>query len=377
MKVNTAQIDNKKSRNSAIELLRIFSIFSIILCHFATHGAFAFSSQSITIPRLWWYFIEMGGNFGVDVFVLISGYFLIDNVNTYFSFTKTIKLWGQVIFYSLLLFVLSFFIGYGSFDLGNILKTFFPITFSVWWFASTYFMLFLLHPYINKLLHNLEKKQYQKLLIILTICWCIIPTFTSKNFQLSPLLEFTYLYAIAGYIKIHEISCKLKSIHCLGLFCIFTFITYLSCVFFMVAGTKIVFFSNYCLYFYARNKLPTLAMAIFIFLFFIKLKYFNNNVINKIASATFGVYLLHDSPLLRRYFWVDLFRNSLFQNSNWIIIYSIGVCVLIYIGCTLIDLVRQKFIEGPCMKLLSKYQSKIIKPIHFIYDKVRKFIFND
>ena len=148
-------------------------------------------------------------------------------------------------------------------------------------------------------------------------------------------------------------------------------------MFFIDAGTKNATFSEYRLYFYGRNKLPTLAMAIFIFLFFIKTKHFNNKVINKIASATFGVYLLHDSPLLRRYFWVELFQKSLFQDSNLIVIYSVGVCILIYIGCTLIDLARQKFIEGPCMKLLIKYQSKIIKPIVFIYEKTRKFIFDD
>ncbi len=377
MKANTTQSNNKRTRNSAIELLRIFSMFAIVLCHFATHGSFRFSSQSITIPRLWWSFIEMGGNFGVDVFVLISGYFLIDNKNTYFSFTKTMRIWGQIVFYSIFLFVFSFFIGYGRFNLRNIIQTFFPITFSTWWFASTYFVLFLLHPYINKLLHNLEKKQYQKLLIILTICWCIIPTLTNKKFQLSPLLEFVYLYSIAGYIKIYGINHKLKSSHCLGLFCIFTFITYLSCVFFMVAGTKIASFSNHSLYFYERNKLPTLAMALFIFIFFIKMKPFCNNGINKVASATFGVYLLHDSPLLRRFFWIDIFKNASFQNSIWIIFYSIGVCILIYSVCTLMDLARQKFIEGPYMNLLSKHQSKIIRPISFVYDKARKIIFDD
>ena len=182
---------------------------------------------------------------------------------------------------------------------------------------------------------------------------------------------------MAGYLKIHGVSCKLTKKHYLGLFCIFASITYLSCVFFMVAGTKNAFFSGRLLYFYGRNKLPTLAMAIFIFLFFIKIKPFNSKVINKIASATFGVYLLHDSPLLRKYFWGDLFQNSSFQDSNLIVVYSVCVCVFIYFGCTLLDLARQKFVEVPCMKYIDKYQSKIIKSIGFIYDKIRKFIFDD
>lgn len=64
----------QSERNSSIELLRIIVMLMIVGCHFATHGGFSFDKQAITIPRLWWNVIEMGGNFGADVFVLISGY---------------------------------------------------------------------------------------------------------------------------------------------------------------------------------------------------------------------------------------------------------------------------------------------------------------
>lgn len=78
----------KEKRNSSFELLRIISLFSITICHFATHGGFCFDAQMVSIPRFWWYFIEMGGNFGVDVFVLISGYFLITEKYKVFNFKK-------------------------------------------------------------------------------------------------------------------------------------------------------------------------------------------------------------------------------------------------------------------------------------------------
>lgn len=65
-----------KIRNSSIELLRILAMIMIVSCHFATHGGFSFDVKIVSIPRLWWSFIEMGGNLGVDIFVLISGYML-------------------------------------------------------------------------------------------------------------------------------------------------------------------------------------------------------------------------------------------------------------------------------------------------------------
>ncbi len=372
---NTNITLKKSERNSSIELLRILAMFSIVICHFATHGKFKFPIQSITLPRLWWNFIEMGGNFGVDVFVLISGYFLINSKTLALNFKKLMIFWGQIFFYSILILVVSYVLEPNLLNVKDVIKAVFPITFSVWWFASTYFVLFLIHPYINKLLYALDIKQYNRLVIMLTVCWCIIPTFTNTNFQSNQLFEFIYLYIIAGYIRIYENNIKLKTQHCFALFGLFTLITYLSCVFFIYAGTKFEFLSSLSLYFYGRNKLPTLLRAIFIFIAFIKIKPFNNKIINKISSATFGVYLLHDNPILRKYLWIDLFQNATFQNSNWIILYSIGVCLLIFVICVIIDLIRQKSVEKIYIKYLTSNQEKIVKPILSIYNSIEKFIF--
>ena len=167
----------KPKRNSSIELLRIISMLSIIICHFATHGGFEFAPFSLTVPRLWWNFIELGGNFGVDIFVLISGYFLIENTNLSFNFRQAMKFWGQLFFYSVLIICFSFAIGreIKAFDL---IKAVFPITSSLWWFASTYFVMYLLHPYLNLFLRNLDKKTYQGFLVLLFILWSLIPTLT-------------------------------------------------------------------------------------------------------------------------------------------------------------------------------------------------------
>ncbi len=83
---------NSTPRNSSIELLRIITMFMIVSCHFATHGGFSFNPQTLSIPRFWWNVLEMGGNFGVDVFVLISGYFLINSKGV--NFKRILKFWG-------------------------------------------------------------------------------------------------------------------------------------------------------------------------------------------------------------------------------------------------------------------------------------------
>ena len=92
-------------RQSNFELLRIVAMVMIIFHHFAYHGGFVWDFSTITIEHLWYNLIIMGGKIGVNIFVLISGYFLILNKDKIVNlFRKMLKLWGQIFFYSLLFF---------------------------------------------------------------------------------------------------------------------------------------------------------------------------------------------------------------------------------------------------------------------------------
>ena len=49
---------------------------------------------------------------------------------------------------------------------------------------------------------------------------------------------------------------------------------------------------------------------------FRKMKPFYNKWINVIASATFGVYLIHDNELVRPYIWNEIFQVSLHYGKS-------------------------------------------------------------
>lgn len=83
----------KIQRQSNFEILRIFAIIMIIFHHIAMHSNF--SSSNIT-SYLYIVFIQMGGKIGVNIFVLISGYFLINTEKI--KIKKILKLWGQMFF---------------------------------------------------------------------------------------------------------------------------------------------------------------------------------------------------------------------------------------------------------------------------------------
>lgn len=346
--------ENILKRNSSIELLRIISMIMIVFHHFARHGEFQFYDYELTVPKLWYNFIIMGGKIGVNIFVLISGYFLINNNKDMFNYKRIKKTWDQVFFYSVafeVFFIALYFLFKKRLDSSNLLDSFFPITTSQWWFASTYFVLYLIHPFLNKLLLSLSKETYQKILLVTSFVWCVIPTFAKSNYESNSLLWFIFIYSLSGYIRLYGFNLKFKNYHYMVTALIASALTYLSSIAISVWGTRITDFSLSPTYFYSAQSLPVLIISVCLFMTFVTTDMKNSRTINLLASATFGVYLIHENHYLRNIFWQTVFDNSSYQNSLKIIPVSIIAVVVVYIICTVIELIRQYVVEKTFSKI--------------------------
>ena len=99
---NTAITTQKTERDSSLELLRIVAMLMIIAHHFACHGGFYFHANSIMLNRLWHKFIFMGGSLGNDIFVMLSGYFLINS--KVLNLRRLFNLWARIFFYSVIIY---------------------------------------------------------------------------------------------------------------------------------------------------------------------------------------------------------------------------------------------------------------------------------
>lgn len=363
------------NRNTSIELLRIISMIMIMFHHFAYHGNFEWNFNEVTLPHLWYDFILMGGKVGVDIFVLISGYFLIENTEKLFQPKKLLKFWGQVVFYSIMTYLLSVMLRLNAFEIKQLIKVCLPITYPGWWFASTYFMLYLIHPFLNKLLHGLSKTEYQYLILMMVLCWSIIPTATTQLFESNSLLWFVTLYGIAGYVNLYGGNQKLQSKHYFSLYFMVLIITYTVSTTFLFLGTKKEEWSTQAIDFFEIERLPILLMAITLFMGFVTLKMNYHKWINMIASATFGVYLIHDSSYIRYYLWTNIFKINQYQDSTFLILYSILVVFILYVSCTMIDLIRKKLVEKPYMLFVNHYTYYFLKSFKIICEMFRKWIF--
>lgn len=350
-------------------------MYSITICHLATHGNFNFDSQVLSLPRFWWYFLEMGGDFAVNIFVLISGYFLILDNGEVFNIRKILKIWGQVFFYSVLIYIAFGLLGISEFSLLAWVQAIFPITSERWWFASTYFVLYLIHPFLNMFLNRIDKKMYQSLLVLLIILWCVIPSVSFSEYQSNELLWFITLYSIAAYIKLFDLNPIFRLKHYVCLCILFSALRYSTSVVLIIIGTKINYAAIHALAFYRTQSIFTLLSALSMFMVFKNINISYQRWINVIASATFGVYLIHENKIVRRFIWTKLFNVASYQDTALLIPYTVYAALLVYIVCTIIDLFRQISFEKMFLHVAEKVVPHIIKPIEATIDKCKRVIF--
>ena len=150
-----------KSRRSNIEWLRVLAMLMIIAYHAVVHG----NTSEIALGEGNKIFLEcasLWGKAGVNVFCLIMGYF---GVNSAFRVKKVIQLEAQIIFYSFLGFCIAL-VFQCEMSLGAIAATIFPNVFNQYWFITAYIMVYIISPFINRLLLKLDGIHFRRLIAI-------------------------------------------------------------------------------------------------------------------------------------------------------------------------------------------------------------------
>lgn len=345
------KMSNTKTRNSAFELLRIISMILIIMHHYSIHAGFDFMSP--LTPRLCFaQFLDMGGKIGVNLFVLISGYFLCKSE---FKWERILRLELQVIFYSVLIPLMFYIFAPGKASLKDIIKGFTPIRSGEYWFYTVYFFLAIISPFLNKMISSLEKKDFQKLIILLIFLWVVVPLLPKFGALLYSLLGwFILLYLCAAYIRFYpEDFSKTKTFYlAIGVLGYIMILLYVLA--FDLLSLININFRNKINYYIPERNILVFISSIMLFIGFSKTNVGSKKIINLISSTTFGIYLLHDNNLTRFLLWKDFFKNANYLNSNFIFIHSIIAISSVFVICSLIDFIRQYVFEKPFFKFIEK-----------------------
>lgn len=336
-----------KQRNVSIDLLRIFAMLMIVIWHSTNHGSLATLSNKFDCFNIWVHMLQSLTCVAVDVYVLISGYFLCTQA---FSFSRLVKIWIQVFFYSILLLLFCLIFDIADLGITDVPYFLLPISYRTNWFVTSYIGLCLLSPILNKLINSINKKQHFGIvcfLLCVTSIWHdLLPmSFGFDIYDGKRVTWFIVLYFIASYVRKYIETSKIPSRKCFVVYLVSCSLQLLVWIIIYLAGNALDLNNQVlqyaCDYYYFYGSCFTVFSATMLFLSFLGLK-INSTKISKciiaIAPLTFGVYLIHDNPYLREFIWKSI--KELSETNLYTVLYSLTFCLTIFVVCLLLDYLR-------------------------------------
>lgn len=329
-------------REPNFEVMRTVAMFFIVVYHCLTHGVgdgYGFSVHNpVTLSNvLFSDFLLVFSSIAVNLYVMVSGYFLVD---LSFKASRIVRTWTYACFYSVVITFLLMSLQVEPFSIVALGKSSFPISTDAYWFVTQYIGLLILSPFLALLVKQLSYKQYVWLLIGgAFMCLAIIPDFPlGKRFHVThgnSVWSFAYLFLVAGFIKHH-----LKKLPMTWLLASALFVTLLTmgCEVFLGYHDNAV-----SLLWFNYNGLPFI-LSVLVFMMIRQMQISESGlwkVLVKLAPYTFGVYLIHDHLMVRGWLWSSVSLTSFCD--QWIYpLVILGLCCLIFVVAALIDGIRKK-----------------------------------
>lgn len=348
-------MSNQKLRQSNFEILRIFAIMSVIVLHYFNAGIgggtnYVHGTYSVFISR-----VLLSVSFcAVDLFIMISGYFL--STSNKRSFSKIFFLLFEVFVLRTAQYLITAFTDSQKITLSGILSCFFSIGYFIMFYAIVY----LISPVIN-LIFKYEKNR--KFIVILFIFFAIIPSIANLldslkitdfswakglctvtkegNFEGYSIVNFFLCYILGGYIRHYHSEKKNWS----------------KLIIFLSANTLLLLIWSYVDWNSALTYdnplviLEGVALVLFVNNFSFRCK-----IVNELSSSGFTCYLVHG-------FFLKYIQIKRFASGEWyvLLIHVIVSVVAIYLICYVIHKVYVL-----CTGWFVKRLSPIIDKIGFL-----------
>ena len=122
------------------------------------------------------------------------------------------------------------------------------------------------------------------------------------------------------------------------------------------------------------NKLGAVLVAVFAFTTFKNLRIGYSRIINFVAKTTFGILLIHaNSEAMRQWLWRDFLHVDISYSLpvGMLILRSVLITVIIFIVCSLIDMIRICTVEKPVFMHFSVFEKMILR----IWEIIKNVLF--
>lgn len=347
----------KKKRNSSLELFRIFVMLLIVMHHYVVHSGLIDEIVKNPTGNIYFFLFGMWGKVGINCFVLITGYFMCQSKITLHKF---LKLFLEVEFYSIILGAIFIASGYTPFSWRYLYSMLIPFNGVSSNFTACFLLFYLLIPFLNTCINNINKKQHLSLLLLCVFIYTVLGSLSFiYRVSFNYVTWFCVLYVIASYLKKYPIIYD-NSFRFWGIMTAFNlFISVFSIVLIIYVMDYFDLKKNFFragFFLIDSNKILALSLSVSMFMMFKNLRLKYSKVINTIGSCTFGVFLIHDFfGGMRPWLWKDVCQTLYFYHHGNIYFHSILACVLVFVVCALIDFLRQKTVEQPLLHLAESF----------------------
>ena len=338
-------------RNYGIDLLRIVSMYMIVALHILIKGGVV--GQSDSEATNWINFILYSIVICcVNCYGIISGFvgYKDNSGGISYKFSNYINLWLSVVFWNILILCILKITGLSDISNKFFIEALMPVTRNQYWYFTAYTGVFILCPFINRMIASVSEDESKKILRGIGCLSCYITI--AQNYGGDPfemregysVVWLSILYVIGALIKKNEWHKKVQQHR-------------KNCVSLVVICITINVFWKYAFGWLTMRVLGTLwADRLFVSyvsptaltLAFLLVCFFSNLHLNEVGKkmvaffvpATFGVYLIHVQPIVAHNFIKDRFTwiaHFGFLESPIIVL---GISFAILIICLLAEKVR-------------------------------------
>lgn len=349
---NATPSTQQKQRQSNIELLRIIAMTMIVSGHIILHGLNNEPQYSKNIISLTIY--------GVNIFVLISGYFRIK-----LKFRSLIDLIGCVYFYVILSYIATYGIYGEPLQFSHLKHILFPISCYDYWFVSVYIFLMLISPLINS---GMERMSDRMQVIVLSALfyiscfsgWVLVSPINPSGYNI---IQFIFMYMLGGIIRRYDAILKRIPTK----WYILTFIAIYIVVLFIskISDSKA----------FPYNSPLVISGAIILFCLFAKTRIKNSRWINYIAGCMFPVYLIQDGHI-GQYLYKTIYDSYINTNGGGnFFFYAIllGYFTFLFISAISLESLRRLLMSSLVGRLSIFFEKTIETITHKISHKLNSW----
>ena len=344
-------------RQSSIELLRIVAIIGVIIMHYCNGeigGGMTYVDKGSVNEYIMRFIIVLFA-FAVDLFFMISGYFMTYSYQR--KIRKPLSLIIHVMLVKLVVYLAINFSAGTPIYIKSMIASMIPANY----FVIMYIVVFFLSPYINIVLDTLKNKEYKTFFIIVILIFSIWSTGVNLlnnmrgeafegldtvgnwgNQSGYTIVNFIIMYIIGATIRRYNVNEKIRT----GTLCL---------------AFSICLIANYLMMLVEARMTPVIssvsmaycspfviAEAAAVFMVFLNIKIGSINIINKLSPGVFTAFLVHF--YLLKFIGIDKMVNA---SSGIMILHIVFSSTAIFLICVILHYIYN-MITKPIFDLVFK-----------------------